>query len=375
MGSRPREINMIESNSKYDVFISYSRRDKDIVLSIKDEIERTLGLKCWIDLEGIESGKPEFTKEIAKAISGSATVLFFLSTASQTSPWTCNELRVACKKEKHAVIIRFNDDPVLDEFMLEFGGRDTIDWRQQEQKEKLLRDLRSWADELIETLMTEAGRFYSEDNCLKAADIYQRCAERGSALASYRLGEIHELGGNGVERNKDVAFEWYCEAARLGDADMQYRVGVKHYDAGYYKQAVKLFFDAAKGGQRDAQVNLGKMLEHGRGVKKDETTAFKWYYEAAKRGDIDSQYAIGLMYEQGRGGMTKDIDEARKWYRVAAERGSTDAQRHLAGLMKENGFLCKMLRMLKVLVVAGALLGLVVVIAIITLLFKFGVIG
>ena len=360
---------MADNDFQYDIFISYSRKDKDTVLRIKDEIE-TLGFKCWIDLEGIESGDPEFTEEIAKAIRGVSTVLFFLSRTSQTSPWTCNELRVACKNGKHVVIVRFNEDPVLDEFMLGFGEHDIIDWRRSEQRQKLLRDLRFWADELTETLMTEA-ELYSEDNRSKAADIYQRCAGRGSALAAYKLGEIYERGGNG-----DVAFEWYDQAAKHGDADMQYRVGVKHYDAGDYKQAVKFFYDAANGGQRDAQVNLGKMLEDGRGVKKDERVAFEWYWKAAEQGVGDAWYALGQMYEQGRGGARKDREKAKEYYRRAVELGSEDARKRLAEMEKEEHCcLCKILRLVKFLLVTAAVLGLAVIIAILALLVKAGIIS
>ena len=38
---------------KYDVFISYSRANLEKVKSIKAEIERSTGVRCWMDLEGI----------------------------------------------------------------------------------------------------------------------------------------------------------------------------------------------------------------------------------------------------------------------------------------------------------------------------------
>ena len=39
-----------------DIFISYSRHDKEIVLPFVKSIEQKFGAVCWIDLEGIESG-------------------------------------------------------------------------------------------------------------------------------------------------------------------------------------------------------------------------------------------------------------------------------------------------------------------------------
>ena len=157
---------------------------------------------------------------------------------------------------------------------------------------------------------------------------------------------------------------------------MQYRVGVKHYDAGHYEQAVRWFFDSAKGGQRDAQVNLAKMLEGGRGVKEpDEVTAFKWYYEAAKRGDRDAMCAVGRMYAQGSGGVTKDMEKAQEYYRNARELGSEEARMWFAEQEKMNGCLCKMLGLVRFLLVTAAILGLAVIIAIVVFLVKADVIS
>ena len=49
------------------IFISYKRGDKGKVFKIKGQIESTLGEKCWIDLDGIESDAI-FTNKIIGAI-------------------------------------------------------------------------------------------------------------------------------------------------------------------------------------------------------------------------------------------------------------------------------------------------------------------
>ena len=50
-----------------EIFISYSRKDFDKVKAIKDEIDHELGINCWMDLDGIESGE-EFMSKIIAAI-------------------------------------------------------------------------------------------------------------------------------------------------------------------------------------------------------------------------------------------------------------------------------------------------------------------
>lgn len=127
------------------IFISYSRKDLDAVKPIKEELESS-GFPCWMDLEGIESGSDEFTDYIASAIEQSRVLLFFLSGNSQRSRWSLNELRVARDDKKHVVLVRFNKDNMTTKFKLEFGGTDIIDWRRQEQKSKLLKDLTRWLE-------------------------------------------------------------------------------------------------------------------------------------------------------------------------------------------------------------------------------------
>ena len=129
-----------------DVFISYSRKDMDAVLGIKAEIERALGLKCWIDLKGVKSGS-EFTQDIIDAIDASTAFLFFLSASSQESKWSLNEIDYAKSEHKHVVLVRFNADPMTKKFRFEFGRTDIIDWRDSLQKGKLLRDLKNWSSQ------------------------------------------------------------------------------------------------------------------------------------------------------------------------------------------------------------------------------------
>jgi hypothetical protein len=43
--------------TKYDVFISYSRKDLELVKEIKAEIDCLVGIDCWMDLDVIESDK------------------------------------------------------------------------------------------------------------------------------------------------------------------------------------------------------------------------------------------------------------------------------------------------------------------------------
>ncbi|MBR6022133.1 MAG: toll/interleukin-1 receptor domain-containing protein [Kiritimatiellae bacterium] len=128
----------------HDIFISYSRKDIAAVKAIKEELEK-LGLSCWMDLTGIVSGTRRFSRTLIDAIKNSGTLLFFLSADSQRSEWAIKEIDYAAEKKKNVVLVRFNDDPMTEEFLFDFGRTDIIDWRVPEQKEKLFRDLAGWA--------------------------------------------------------------------------------------------------------------------------------------------------------------------------------------------------------------------------------------
>ena len=72
-------------DSKYDVFISYSRKDLEVVKGIKEEIERATNAHCWMDLQGIESGAPRFIRSIIDGINMCDIFLFMRSKQSQVS--------------------------------------------------------------------------------------------------------------------------------------------------------------------------------------------------------------------------------------------------------------------------------------------------
>ena len=131
-----------------DIFISYSRKDIELVKQIKQGIERSIGVQCWMDLNGIESGNPHFTKEIIDGINNCKVFLFMLSKQSQESEFALKEIKHAYKKRKthgiNVVMINIDGCELTDEFDFDYGDADTILWSNEPQRDKLIRDLRIW---------------------------------------------------------------------------------------------------------------------------------------------------------------------------------------------------------------------------------------
>ena len=87
-------------------------------------------------------------------------------------------------------------------------------------------------------------------------------------------------------------------------------------------EAFELYRKAAGAGNVVAMVNLGNMLERGRGTPKDLAEASRWYQKAADAGVQPGMFNLGLMYQDGLG-VAKDEAEASRWFRKAADAGST----------------------------------------------------
>jgi formylglycine-generating enzyme required for sulfatase activity len=128
-----------------EIFISYSRKDMDKVSAIKKEIDETLRIDCWMDLNGIESGD-EFKRVIITAINRHTVVLFMLSENSQKSPWALKELNFAEKKNKKVVLVNIDGCEMTDDFAFDFSDHDIIVFDNALQHDKLIRDLRDWLD-------------------------------------------------------------------------------------------------------------------------------------------------------------------------------------------------------------------------------------
>ncbi|HID81457.1 MAG TPA: sel1 repeat family protein [Chromatiales bacterium] len=131
------------------------------------------------------------------------------------------------------------------------------------------------------------------------------------------------------------AAKWYEKAAKQGDSNAQYNLGVMYGNGEGVmqnsKSAAKWFEQAAKQGHSGAQILLGKQYYRGEGVPQDYKAAFRWYEKAATQGEEYAQFFIGTMYFEGNG-VTQDYKLAAKWFEKAANEGIDIAQNRLGGM-------------------------------------------
>ena len=114
---------------KYDVFISYSRKDTKIADSIAKEFESN-DITYFIDRQGIGGGM-EFPAILAKAIRESKVFLFLASKNSYESKFTQSEIVYAFNKKRKEDIIPYIIDGSNMPEELEFTFS-AINWRRIE---------------------------------------------------------------------------------------------------------------------------------------------------------------------------------------------------------------------------------------------------
>ncbi len=95
------------ASQRSDVFVSYSRKDREFVKRLEEELQRR-GREAWVDWEGIRPAE-EFMQAIFPAIEGTDTFIFVLSPDSVTSEICGKELAHAVSHNKRMIPIMARD--------------------------------------------------------------------------------------------------------------------------------------------------------------------------------------------------------------------------------------------------------------------------
>ena len=132
---------------KYDVFISYSRRDYvdesynvipgNAIAEIQNVFDEN-GITYWFDKDGIYSGQ-EFIEIITGAIAESKMLIFISSKHSNESMWTAGEIFEALDGEKAIIHVKIDNSQYNKKFKLLIRPLDYIDY--QENPQNALKDL------------------------------------------------------------------------------------------------------------------------------------------------------------------------------------------------------------------------------------------
>ena len=119
-----RQQDAILPDIETDVFISYSRKDKENVLLIY-ELLKNSGVKCWLDIDGMYSGV-SYKKVIVDAIKKSKVLLFMSSENSNSSQNVISEVALAVKYGKKVIPVRLDFHPYSESIEYDIINHDYI---------------------------------------------------------------------------------------------------------------------------------------------------------------------------------------------------------------------------------------------------------
>lgn len=159
---------------------------------------------------------------------------------------------------------------------------------------------------------------------VKALSWFSKAVDKGEPRSMELLGEIYARGA-GVQRNYTKALEWLTLASKQQLYSAYNGMGYL-YVKGYgveqknYTKAKEYFEKAADNEEAGGHYNLGVMHLKGIGVKKDVKLACKYFIVAANAGQPKAFYQLAKMFHTGIG-LKKNLPMATSLYKLVAERG------------------------------------------------------
>ena len=277
------------SNMKFDVFISYSRKDKSIADQICGALEQ-VGISYFIDRKGILSGQ-DFINIIIKAIKESSIFLFLASEHSYASQITLDEVFEALDgvaKGNHKIVTYIIDGSELPDD-LRFRLR-RYNWRDK--------DTHPIEKALVPDLLKLLGRALDNKK------------QKNNVLSDNHENLLEEL-------RKSIEL--------LNSNSMKSK-----------QEGGKLLLSVSEAGLADAQFELGMRHTSGSGVPWSYQDGIKWLTKAAEQGLPNAQYELGMSYYRGGININPNYYEAAKWLKKACANEYGDAYYWMASLYFEG---------------------------------------
>ncbi|GBG62704.1 hypothetical protein CBR_g31721 [Chara braunii] len=180
------------------------------------------------------------------------------------------------------------------------------------------------------TKMGEAyldGKFGAPEDVKHAIWWFTAAAKEGDADGQFQLGLLYEQGGRSELDDDDLAFDWFMKAAQLGHAKAALVIG-RWFQQGRGPTPVAKVERLGRAAPRTPIARRGEreLLEEG----------LRWFMLAAQRQLPEGQYEVGRCYESGQGCAKKTLEEAVVYYRMASSQGFPPAQYRM-GVCYERG--------------------------------------
>jgi uncharacterized protein len=156
----------------------------------------------------------------------------------------------------------------------------------------------------------------------------EQAADAGDPTANWHLALMHAAGANGLVQDSTLALTLCRLAADTGFAPALATMGLLCAGLDRHDEAVHWWRQAAQAHDAEAQFNLARALQSGRGTESDDAQAVHWMQQAAEAGLPQAQVELAIRYSTGQG-LPEDTLEAHKWFLLARNSGSAMARHNV----------------------------------------------
>lgn len=342
------------SDNKHDIFISYSRKDSEIVYQVVQKLE-SAGFSIWIDKNGVESGDA-FKGVIVKAIENCRAVVFFSSITANSSPWITKEISVAIYEKKRIIPVHLDDCKYNSEIKFDLINLDYIEMTDPQQIEdgtqRLIRSLGNIKSPIYTNIAATdkvAAIEKPSKSTLFIKANYKSCTLTLTLclIGLIAIPFVIRMFNSGSSGTTDATstpddYEMYVEVPLpvtfskegfimdVNIPDYAYAVEVPAADSAVVAES---YYPEPTIDEDPAYKCMFKGIEYIE--SKDYINAYDQFKQAAELGNPDAMYNLAISHLTGLGA---DIDtiQAEKWLVEASQNYNEAAKKKLEELNKGN---------------------------------------
>ena len=178
-------------------------------------------------------------------------------------------------------------------------------------------------------------------------------SDHGNAEAQFRLARCY-LTGEGVDADEGEAYSYFHDAANQGHVQAQVQMG-KFCELGkggsdnrfrdplfpdecliQLEEAAKWYMKAAEQNDAEGCLNLGRCYEQGIGLPRDMVKARRCYSRAANKGCVEATVAASMLYLRSLGCQNTDKSVAQGMLQTLAE--TVPAAMTALGICYQHGY-------------------------------------
>lgn len=214
-------------NTKYDVFISYSRRDlesKENSEVSESHVSRILqalqkaGISYWYDQEGIEYGD-DFVEKILEHIESAPIFVFLSSKNSNVSRFTSREVAIADELRKYIIPVKLDSTPYGEKILFRIVDIQPI--RYDKNRDRALKELLNIIHKHLDDIKKEEQKKEEEIRRKHEAEEAELLKEKNRRERKEQLVRLHEEHVNAkkvMETAENVVAECQSQLIKAKEA-------------------------------------------------------------------------------------------------------------------------------------------------------------